>query len=31
MIDQVTFEHTTHAGLPNKFEAGTPNIAEELH
>ena len=27
MIDQVTFEKTTYAGLPNKFEAGTPNIA----
>lgn len=26
MIDQVTFEHTTYAGLPHKFEAGTPNI-----
>mgnify|MGYP006282921499 CR=1 FL=1 len=26
MIDQVTFEKTTYAGLPNKFEAGTPNI-----
>ena len=27
MIDQVTFENTTYAGLPHKFEAGTPNIA----
>lgn len=27
MIDQVTFEKTTYAGLPYKFEAGTPNIA----
>ena len=27
MIDQVTFEKTTYAGLPHKFEAGTPNIA----
>jgi cysteine desulfurase/selenocysteine lyase len=27
MIDQVSFEHTTYAGLPHKFEAGTPNIA----
>lgn len=27
MIDQVTFEKTTYAGLPQKFEAGTPNIA----
>lgn len=26
MIDQVSFEKTTYAGLPNKFEAGTPNI-----
>lgn len=27
MIDTVTFEKTTYAGLPHKFEAGTPNIA----
>ena len=27
MIDQVTFEKTTYAKLPHKFEAGTPNIA----
>ena len=27
MIDRVTFEKTTWAGLPNKLEAGTPNIA----
>jgi len=26
MIDVVTFEKTTYAGLPFKFEAGTPNI-----
>jgi len=26
MIDQVTFKKTTYAGLPHKFEAGTPNI-----
>lgn len=26
MIDQVTFEKTTYAPLPHKFEAGTPNI-----
>ncbi|MGX1024468.1 aminotransferase class V-fold PLP-dependent enzyme [Psychroflexus sp. MBR-150] len=26
MIDQVSFEKTTYADLPNKFEAGTPNI-----
>jgi len=27
MIEHVSFEKTTYAGLPNKFEAGTPNIA----
>jgi cysteine desulfurase/selenocysteine lyase len=27
MIESVTFEKTTYAPLPNKFEAGTPNIA----
>ena len=27
MIDTVTFEKTTYAGLPHKHEAGTPNIA----
>jgi cysteine desulfurase/selenocysteine lyase len=27
MIKDVTFEKTTYAGLPHKFEAGTPNIA----
>jgi cysteine desulfurase/selenocysteine lyase len=26
MIRSVTFERTTYAGLPHKFEAGTPNI-----
>lgn len=26
MIDQVTFDKTTYADLPHKFEAGTPNI-----
>ncbi len=26
MIETVTFEKTTYAGLPHKFEAGTPNI-----
>jgi cysteine desulfurase/selenocysteine lyase len=26
MIATVTFEKTTYAGLPHKFEAGTPNI-----
>ena len=27
MIDRVTFEETTYADIPSKFEAGTPNIA----
>ena len=27
MIAEVSFEKTTYAGLPHKFEAGTPNIA----
>jgi cysteine desulfurase/selenocysteine lyase len=27
MIKEVTFEKTTYADLPHKFEAGTPNIA----
>tara|TARA_B100000678_G_scaffold186745_1_gene156117 strand:+ start:1742 stop:2965 length:1224 start_codon:yes stop_codon:yes gene_type:complete len=27
MIDEVSFEKTTYSELPNKFEAGTPNIA----
>jgi len=27
MIATVTFEKTTYADLPHKFEAGTPNIA----
>ena len=27
MIEDVTFEKTTYAKLPHKFEAGTPNIA----
>ncbi len=27
MIAEVTFAKTTYAGLPHKFEAGTPNIA----
>ena len=26
MIAEVTFEKTTYADLPHKFEAGTPNI-----
>ena len=25
MIESVSFEKTTYAPLPNKFEAGTPN------
>ncbi len=28
MIRTVTFEKSTYAGLPHKFEAGTPSIAE---
>lgn len=27
MIEEVTFKKTTYAGLPHKFEAGTPNIS----
>ena len=27
MIETVTFKKTTYAGLPHKFEAGTPNIS----
>lgn len=27
MVEQVTFEKTTFKGLPEKFEAGTPNIS----
>jgi len=27
MISEVTFKKTTYAGLPHKFEAGTPNIS----
>lgn len=30
MIDRVTFAKTTWAGLPHKFEAGTPAIAEVI-
>lgn len=30
MIDRVSFEKTSYAGLPNKFEAGTPPIAEGI-
>ncbi|HYP52230.1 MAG TPA: cysteine desulfurase [Pyrinomonadaceae bacterium] len=30
MIRSVTFEKTTYAGLPEKFEAGTPAIAAQI-
>jgi len=30
MIKEVTFEKTSFAGLPHKFEAGTPNIADGI-
>src|SRR5437016_1411252 len=30
MIQTVTFEKTTYADLPNKFEAGTPAIASQI-
>ena len=30
MIDTVTFEKTTYAEIPSKFEAGTPNVAGVL-
>ena len=30
MIKEVTFAKTTYAGLPHKFEAGTPNIADGI-
>jgi cysteine desulfurase/selenocysteine lyase len=30
MISQVTFEKTTYADLPQKFEAGTPSIADAI-
>ena len=30
MIDHCTFEKTTYAGLPFRFEAGTPNIAGNI-
>lgn len=30
MIRNVTFEETTYAEAPNKFEAGTPNIADAV-
>jgi len=30
MIKEVSFEKTTYADLPYKFEAGTPNIADTI-
>ena len=30
MIKEVTFEKTTYANLPYKYEAGTPNIADTV-
>ncbi|MFO8100187.1 MAG: cysteine desulfurase [Salinibacter sp.] len=30
MIDQVSFDGSTYDGLPHKFEAGTPNIADAV-
>jgi len=30
MIDRVTFEETTYNGVPAKFEAGTPNVADVI-
>lgn len=30
MIRKVTFEKTEYAGIPSKFEAGTPNIADAI-
>ena len=30
MIQSVTFEETTYADPPNKFEAGTPNISDTV-
>lgn len=30
MIKTVTFEQSTYAGLPHKFEAGTPSIADTI-
>lgn len=30
MIDRVTFEHTTYAPAPQRFEAGTPAIIEAI-
>jgi cysteine desulfurase/selenocysteine lyase len=30
MIEQVTFDHSTFAAPPTRFEAGTPNIADAI-
>ena len=30
MIDRVTIEHSTYADPPERFEAGTPPIAEVI-
>lgn len=30
MVDKVSFNGTSYAGLPGKFEAGTPNVAGSL-
>jgi len=30
MIDRVSFEETTYNGVPMKFEAGTPNVADVI-
>ena len=30
MIKEVSFERSTYADLPHKFEAGTPNIADAI-
>ncbi|OEF26306.1 cysteine desulfurase CsdA [Vibrio rumoiensis] len=30
MVEKVSFEHTSFADLPGKFEAGTPNVAGAL-
>ena len=30
MIDKVTFEQTTFAPPPQRFEAGTPNVADAI-
>ena len=30
MIEEVFFDHSTHAAIPHKFEAGTPSIAQAI-